>query len=138
VEPTVFTPRTQPSCRLATQDVQALLGSPDVALIDARPPAEYTGVEGMSPRPGHLPGALNIPAVLVTDSDGCFRPAAELSRLVARAGLKSPRRIVIYDGAGIGAAKVAFALSLIGYTNIAVYGPGWTEWSARPDLPVET
>jgi len=26
---------------------------------------------------------------------------------------------------------------LLGYTNLLFYDAGWTQWAARPDLPVE-
>ena len=51
-----FTPRAQPRMRLTTPDVRALLGSPDVALIDARAPAEYRGLRGQHQAPRAHPG----------------------------------------------------------------------------------
>src|SRR2546425_727297 len=60
-ERAVFTPRALGRLRLTTADVRGLLGSPDVLLIDARPPAEYRGLEGNARRLGHIPGAINVP-----------------------------------------------------------------------------
>ena len=45
----------------------------------------------------------------------------DLGRLFSGARLSRNRRIVVYDGAGVGAAKVAFALALLGYPDVAVY-----------------
>ena len=42
-----------------------------------------------------------------------------------------------YDGAGVGAAKLAFVLALMGHEDVAVYDGGWAEWGNRLDLPVE-
>ena len=56
----VFTPRANPRLRLTTADVRALLGSPDVLLIDARAAAEYRGLEGNARRLGHIAGAINV------------------------------------------------------------------------------
>jgi len=53
--PAVFTPRANPRLRLTTGDVRALLGSPDVLLVDARAAAEYRGHEGNARRLGHIP-----------------------------------------------------------------------------------
>ncbi|HEX7808426.1 MAG TPA: rhodanese-like domain-containing protein, partial [Thermoanaerobaculia bacterium] len=62
---------------------------PDVAFIDARPPAQFSGEE---PGPGvrvagHIPGAINLPVAMHFASDGTFRSADELREL--------------YDGAGV-------------------------------------
>ena len=38
---------------------------------------------------------------------------------------------------GVGAAKLAFVLTLMGYDDVAVYDGGWAEWGDRLDLPVE-
>ena len=42
-----------------------------------------------------------------------------------------------YDTTGLGAAKVAFVLNLLGHPEVALYDGGWAEWSEREDLPVE-
>ncbi len=137
LEPATFTPRADSRRRLSTADVQALLGSGDVELVDARPPADFKGQQGTSRRLGHLPGASNIPATLLTEPGSQrFRSADDLGHIAASAGLSRNRRIVTYDGAGLGAAKVAFTLALLGYPDVAVYDAGWAEWGARLDLPL--
>lgn len=133
-----FTPRLDPRLRLSTTDVRALLGSPDVVLVDVRSPAEFAGQEGIGSRLGHIPGAVNVPAALLTDpADQTFRPAAELNRLFRATGPQRARRLVVYDSSGIGAAKAAFAMTLLGSREVAVYDAGWNDWGARPELPIE-
>ena len=68
IEPSVLTPRGVPRLRLSTSDVRALLGSADVELVDTRAPAEYLGQEGNAKRLGHIPGAINVPSALLTES----------------------------------------------------------------------
>jgi len=133
-----FTPRVDPRRRLSTTDVRALLGSLDLDLVDARSPADYAGSQGGSARLGHIPGAVNLPASLVTEIGGArFRDAGQLARIVANAGVRRGKRVVVYDSTGVAAAKVAFALELIGYEDVAVYDAGWADWGSRLDLPVE-
>ena len=138
VEPSVLTPRGVPRLRLSTSDVRALLGSDDVELIDTRAPAEYLGQEGNAKRLGHIPGAINVPSALLTvHGSGVFLPPDRLSALFTEAGVRRGRRIVLYDGAGIGAAKAAFALTLLGFENVSLFEGGWSAWGSRLDLPVD-
>jgi thiosulfate/3-mercaptopyruvate sulfurtransferase len=136
--PGTFTIRAPNRTRLTTSDVRGLLGSPDVALLDARAPAEYHGYEGNTKRLGHIPGAVNVP-VGATSRPGrqALRDGAELRELLRKANVTRGPRIVCYDGSGIAAAKLAFVLTLLGHEDVAVYDGGWAEWGNRLDLPVD-
>jgi thiosulfate/3-mercaptopyruvate sulfurtransferase len=138
---TLFTPRLDPRRRLSTGDVASLLRSGRALLVDARTPAEYHGQLGPGERRGHIRGAVNLPAALLAEEGSQFFPPAEtLGRLMARAGIEPGRRIVVYDATGIGAAKLAFVLELLGFEDVALYDGGWADWAPRPDaeFPVET
>jgi thiosulfate/3-mercaptopyruvate sulfurtransferase len=135
---TPFTPRANLRVRVSSADVRATLGDASVEIVDARSPAEYRGQEGSASRLGHVPGARNLPAVLVTvPGSGAFQPADVLTTLVHAAGLPPGRRVIVYDGSGVAATKLAFALALLGFDNVAVYEGGWAEWGDRTELPVE-
>ena len=133
-----FTPRSQLRLRLMASDVRSLVGSPDALLLDARTTAEYRGFAGGGRRLGHIPGAVNLPVAATTEpGSGRFLDGDGLRELLAHAGVSRDRRIVCYDGAGIGAAKLAFVLALMGHEDVAVYDGGWAEWGNRLDLPIE-
>ena len=136
--PAHFTPRAQSRMRLTTTDVRALLSSPDVTLLDARAPAEYRGHEGNTKRLGHIPGAVNVPVGAMTRAASQhFKVGAELREILFRSNVARGRRMVCYDGSGVAAAKLAFALTLLGHDDVAVYDGGWAEWGNRLDLPVD-
>jgi thiosulfate/3-mercaptopyruvate sulfurtransferase len=136
--PITFTPRLQSRLSLAASDVKQLIGVPGTQLLDARAPSEYAGHVGGTRRLGHIPGALNLPAATTTEpgTDG-FRSADYLRALLHKAGANPRNRLICYDTMGLGACKLAFALTLIGCEDVAVYDGGWAEWGDRLDLPAE-
>ena len=135
--PTTFTPRLEPRARLTATDLRQLLGSPKIQLLDARTPSEFGGHAGSTRRLGHIPGALNVPAAATTEPrTGRFRSSDELRAQLRRAGV-DPRRRTVCRLAGLGACKLAFALTLLGFNDVAVYDGSWAEWGDRLDLPVE-
>lgn len=136
--PAVFTPHLESRLQVTASEVRDLLGSPAAQILDARTQSEYLGHAGTSRRLGHIPGAINVPAAAATEQGtGCFRTANELRALLRGAQVDPRRRLVCYDSAGPGAAKLAFVLCLLGHDDVAVYGGGWAEWGDRLDLPVE-
>jgi thiosulfate/3-mercaptopyruvate sulfurtransferase len=137
VSPATFTPRLQARRHVTTADVRGILGAPDVLLVDARGPAEYHGYEGNVRRLGHIPGAVNVPvAAMHLPGTQRLRDPADLRALLLRANITRGRRLVCYDQSGVAAAKLAWALSLLGHEEVAVYDGGWAEWGGRMDLPV--
>ncbi|MEJ7697049.1 MAG: sulfurtransferase [Candidatus Limnocylindrales bacterium] len=133
-----FTPRGPNRMHLSTADVRGLLSSPDVALLDARAPAEYRGFEGNTRRLGHIPGAVNVPVgAMAQPGSQRLRIGQDLRDRLHAANVSRGRRMVTYDGSGVAAAKLAFVLTLMGHEDVAVYDGGWAEWGNRLDLPVD-
>ena len=116
--------------------IQARLGQPKFRLIDARDPQFYGGLSaGSGTRPGHLPGARNIPFTTVTDEDGRFLTDSALRRVFNQAGVSKGDEIVAYCHIGQQATAVVFAARLLGY-KARLYDGSYQDWTRR-DLKVE-
>lgn len=137
--PATFTPVVHPELRATAEDVLKSLGQPDVTLIDARDRGQYTGALVRKPgRPGHIPGALNIPREEIMDpTTGTFRSNEELAQVFANAHVLPQQHVVAYCNGGVAATTVLFSLAMLGYPSLTNYDGSWNEWGARRDLPVE-
>jgi thiosulfate/3-mercaptopyruvate sulfurtransferase len=48
------------------------------------------------------------------------------------------RPVITTCGSGVTASLNAFALLLLGHSEVAVYDGSWAEWGDRDELPFET
>lgn len=136
--PAVFTATLRPELVRDLAAMQLLVAEGGAQIVDARSAARYAGAAS-EPRPvpryGHMPGASNLPYTDLTTADGRMRPAAEIERLIAGAGIDPAAPLVATCGSGVTACVVALGLALIGQDGTAVYDGSWAEWS-RSDGPV--
>jgi thiosulfate/3-mercaptopyruvate sulfurtransferase len=126
---------------------ETVIGSPGFGLVDVRSPEEYRG-ELMAPahlpqeaaqRPGHIPGARNIPwARAVDQATGAFLDEAQLRALYEGEGLNPDMEIVAYCRIGERSAHSWFVLhELLGYPRVRNYDGSWTEWGSLVGAPIE-
>jgi thiosulfate/3-mercaptopyruvate sulfurtransferase len=135
-----------PEYMTGIEQVRALLERGGATLASIRTEAEFLGkVSGYSyiSAAGDIPGARWGQAGEDGDvnsmstyhcADGGMKPAAEISRQWAEAGIASGGRTVFYCGTGWRASMAFFYAWLMGWDDISVYDGGWCEWSrCRPD-----
>jgi thiosulfate/3-mercaptopyruvate sulfurtransferase len=115
-------------------EVLASIEDDSVTLIDSLPPAHFRGEMAMYERPGHIPGAVNIPVFSALDETGHYRSLDELATVFEG---ERDGRAVTYCGGGIAASSNAFVMTRLGFTDVAVYAASLQEWTADPDLPLE-
>jgi thiosulfate/3-mercaptopyruvate sulfurtransferase len=104
----------------------------DKTVIDARAGARYRGeVEPVDPKPGHIPGAINIPTDVNLDETGRFRDARDLASVYADLS----GDVVVSCGSGVNACHDALAMVVAGLSIPLVYVGSYSEWT-RNDRPV--
>jgi len=107
-----------------------------VSVIDARNPPFFTGEDTNYTRPGHIPGAHNIPFDTVVDSTGYVLTPAALETLFTAAGATPGKLVVTYCHIGQQATAVWFAARLLG-REARLYDGSYTEWDRLTQYPVE-
>jgi len=132
---TTFTPRPRLGLMVGKDVMSRAIGDAHTCIVDALGPREYRGELAFYGRPGHLPGAMNVPARRLLDRDTqCFRSLAELREMFRPA--LAAEHVITYCGGGVAAASDALALHLLGHRDVAVYDGSMAEWAADPSLPL--
>lgn len=106
-------------------------------VIDARSPERYRGdSEPIDSRPGHIPGALNVPT---SDnlSGGRFRLSHQLRNHYLESGVSESSDAIVHCGSGVTACHDILAMELAGLPRPKLYVGSWSEWSST-DRPAST
>jgi thiosulfate/3-mercaptopyruvate sulfurtransferase len=125
----------------------SVVGKKGFGLVDVRSPEEYRG-ELLAPahlpqeqaqKPGHIPGAANIPwSKSVDPESGAFLAPEGLTKLYGDAGITQDKEVVAYCRIGERSAHTWFVLhELLGYAKVRNYDGSWTEWGSLVGVPIE-
>lgn len=108
---------------------------PNLALIDARSPAQFCGDEtGPDVRhAGHIPGAVNVPYGANLDATGAFKSVYDLRRMYHQAGVTRRSANIVYCRTGMQASMTYFVLRYLGY-DAALYDGSFIEWSNAGEM----
>lgn len=128
-----------PVSLLADADlVDRLRQDPDAVVIDARAVERYRGgAEPVDARPGHVPGAVNLPVADNLADDGGLADEEQLRARYARAGALDAAEVVAYCGSGVTACHDLLVLEQLGRRG-RLFPGSWSAWSADLDRPVAT
>ena len=115
-------------------------------LVDVRSPDEFSGKilapahlpQEQSQRPGHIPGAINVPWSKAANEDGTFKSDDDLAKLYAEAGLDGQKETIAYCRIGERSSHTWFVLQeLLGHQNVKNYDGSWTEYGSLVGAPIE-
>lgn len=132
------------SIRALRDEVLAAIGTKN--LVDVRSPDEFSGKilapahlpQEQSQRPGHIPGAVNVPWSKAANEDGTFKSDEELTALYTAAGVDPERETIAYCRIGERSSHTWFVLrELLGHRNVKNYDGSWTEYGSLVGVPIE-
>ena len=132
-----FTVEVQIEFLIGYEECVRLKDEPDTILLDTRPLSVYEG-QGPWIKPGHIPGAVNLPTSWMFAKDGSFKEKEVLDVLAAGViGKDKNREIVTYCDTGTCCPTWYFMLKeVLGYKRIYLYDGSIEEWTADPNAPV--
>lgn len=124
--------------RVNGDELLSRLHEPNLQIIDARSPDEYSGQKRYAERAGHIPGAINIEWTEMMNQQNNLRlkPEPELRALLEQRGLHGDRPVVVYCQTHHRSAHTWYVLSLLGY-RVSGYEGSWSDWGNRRDTPIE-
>ena len=137
-------PRPLPGFRARWEDVVAA-SAEGAQLLDVRTPAEYRGdllteagyPDEAAQRPGHIPGAVNVPWDVSVGADGRLLPDDDLRRVFERRNVALDRPVITYCRIGERSAHTWFVLHLVlGLPDVRNYDGSWTEWGSMIGMPI--
>ena len=127
--------KTNPKLVIDSQALAAKTRNPKVMIVDARLPQFYSGAEaGIAKRPGHIPGARNVPFPSLLEN-GKFKNEADLRKAMPDGF--GAKQVVSYCHIGQQATVVYFVARYLGEQPL-LYDGSFQDWSSREQLPVET
>jgi thiosulfate/3-mercaptopyruvate sulfurtransferase len=134
-----LTPDPRPELMVTKDQVLSSLGKENITLINALSPESFNGDVVLFPRPGRIPGSKNVYCQTLVDPENHnYVDAVKMRQLFEASGALEADQVITYCGGGIAASSDALALVLLGVENVAIYDGSMSEWTADPDMPMET
>ncbi len=119
--------------------VLGALGRPDIAIVDTRSEAEYTGEEARAQRGGRIPGAVHFNWMSAVDlmGNGELLSPSTLMEKLARLDVLPEKEVITYCQSNRRCAHTFVVLKWLGFDRVRSYAGSWSEWGNASDTPIE-
>jgi thiosulfate/3-mercaptopyruvate sulfurtransferase len=109
-EPPMFVARPRPGLLVSKDEVFAALDQPEVCIVDALDRDTFRGTRQNYSRPGHIPGARNVPFMEIVDRNTHrYLPSDQLHDAFADVLSTHAERVITYCGGGIASRQTPSA-----------------------------
>ncbi|OPY38506.1 MAG: putative thiosulfate sulfurtransferase [Methanoregula sp. PtaU1.Bin051] len=138
--PSSFTARVRNEFIIGYEEFLRIKDQAGVVLLDARPPVWYEG-QGPWAKPGHIPGAVNLPwkSLMEDKNKKLLKPEEQIRKLAEAAGATPDKLVICSCGTGREATNEFLTFRwLLGYPKVVIFEGSFTEWISHPENPVVT
>lgn len=135
IEESDFTAEICREYYLEYEEFKTMKDQNDVILLDARPESVYEG-QGPWIKPGHIPGAVNLPWASLMDNTNkrLLKPDADIKDIVKAKGAAPDKTIICSCGTGREATNEFILFKwYLQYPKVKIYEGSFTEWSSYPE-----
>ncbi|MEE9254936.1 MAG: rhodanese-like domain-containing protein [Pseudomonadales bacterium] len=119
------------------EDILERLGDPGLVLWDSRSKEEFRGERVSASRGGHIPGAVHLDWLDLTDAARHYRLRSDLEQLLADHGITPDKNLIVYCQTHHRSGLAYLVARYLNYPNVRGYHGSWSEWGNRDDTPVE-
>lgn len=140
VDESDYTAEVRSDYFLEYEAFKAMKDREDVILLDARPPGPYEG-QGPWMKPGHIPGAINVPwtSFMEGDNTRLLKSDDEIRAVLDKHNITRDKTIICSCGTGREATNEFILFKwYLGFPHVKIYEGSFTEWCAYPDNPTVT
>ncbi|MBD3209892.1 sulfurtransferase [Candidatus Micrarchaeota archaeon] len=125
---------------ISMEEVKKAKEEDGVILLDARPAKVYEG-QGPWRKPGHIPGAVNLPwkSLMEEGNPKKLRDLEEVKKILLEHNVTEDKMVICSCGTGREATNEFVLLNFyLGYPRVRIYEGSFTEWTAYPENPTVT
>ncbi|WP_068830270.1 rhodanese-like domain-containing protein [Pseudomonas sp. BMS12] len=117
--------------------LQSRLGAADLAVWDARAPAEFSGEKILAARGGHVPGAVNFEWTAGMDPQRGLRIRTDIAEVLESLGITKDKEVITHCQTHRRSGFTYLVAKALGYPRVKAYAGSWSEWGNLPDTPIE-
>lgn len=118
--------------------LQSRLGASDLAVWDARSPAEFSGEKVLAARGGHIPGAINFEWTAGMDRERGLRIRRDMAQVLQGLGITPDKEIITHCQTHRRSGFTYVVAKALGYPRVKAYAGSWSEWGNLADTPIES